>query len=280
MQEYLQRTRLGAAMDRLGSAAVLLVGSHMFFILLWGLRVSAVAAGMAAFIMLLILRERSRKNRLQHREKTLRRRIGGELKMEQWLVSAPRRAHAETALLLAQTQEMEIEHIDDGGAVCVLKRTEERLLIACAQLPEGDKLTVRDVAAFQRLCLRERVERGVLCGVSGMTHEARSQAELQPFVKTVSREKMIILAGTAWPATDEQLIELGRRKRKTVHVKQFVYTAVEKERAARYLYYGLMLCGLYFFLGSPFYLWPGCLCLVLMALCRAGRKCKNSQNLL
>lgn len=280
MQEYLERTRLGAAMDHLGGTAFIFAVSQMFFILLWGLRFSAVIAGLAAFAMLLILRERTRKRRLAHKETMLRRRIGGELKMEQWLVASPRRAHAENALLLAQTQEMDMVRVNDAGAFCVLKKTNEQLLIACAQLPDGDKLTARDVAAFQRLCLHERAERGVLCGAAGMASDARRQAELPPRVQVIAREKMIALAGAAWPATDEQLIRLGERKRHPVHRGKLPEIILQAERATRYLYYGLALCGLYFLLGSPFYLISGCVCLVLMALCRMGRKCKTSQDLL
>ena len=231
MQEYLTRTRLGAAMDHLGGTAVMLAGSLLFFMLLWGMRLSAVIAGLAAFGMLLILRERTRKSRLLHKEKQLRRRIGGELKMEQWLVANPRRAHAEAALLLAQAHEMDMERVGDDGAICMLKKTGERLLIACAQLPAEDKLTPRDVAAFQRICLRERAARGVLCGATGMTQEARRQAALYPGVRLIARDKMIAWAGAAWPATDEQLIELGKRKRHPARQQKLWATALQPERS-------------------------------------------------
>jgi len=280
MQEYLSRTRLGAAMDRVGGAALLLVLNLMFFVLLWGVRLSALLAGIAAFVLSMILRERTRKRRFAHKERQLRRRVGGEMKMEQWLVTQPRRAHFEAALLLSQAYSMTLEHAGEEGALCTLQRTGEAVLIACAQLHPGEKLTARDIAAFQRACLKEKAERGALCGAGGVTAEGRSQAKNPPRITLIGRERMIALAGAASPATDEQLVALGKRKKYHPEGERLRHTVFQPERASRYLFYGLMLCYLYFLFGSWFYLWPGCACLAFMALCRTGVVCKNVQETL
>ena len=274
------RTRLGAAMDHIGGTAVLLLGSLLLFMLLWGVRISALLAGLALFVLCLILRERTRKKRLIQREKQLRSRIGGELKLEQWVIMQPRRAHVEAALLLSQVEKVELERSVDEGALCKLKDTGERLLVACVQLCGGEKLLARDVAALQRACLREQAVRCVFCGAGAVTAEGKAQADMQPRVTLISRDQMIALAGAACPATDEQLIELGKRKRRHLQGTKWRQLALQPERARRYLFYGLLLCFLYFLLGSIAYLVPGCLCLVLMALCRAGCNCKTSQKLL
>lgn len=280
MQEYLTRTRLGAAMDHIGGTAILLIGSLLLFALLWGVRISALLAGMALFVLCLILRESTRKKRLMQREKELRSRIGGELKLEQWVVMQPRRAHFEAALLLSQIREIAIERSADEGALCRIKETGEILLVACAQLHAGEKLCARDVAALQRACLREKAVRGVLCGAGAVSAEGKAQADMPPCVTLIGREQMIVLAGAACPATDEQLVELGKRKKQHPHGAKWRKTALQPERAKRYLLYGLLLCFLYILLGSFIYLVSGGLCLVLMALCRTEVKCKNLQKLL
>ena len=280
MQEYLTRTRLGTAMDHLGSTAALLVVSLCFYVYLWGARLSAILAGTATFLLLVIVRERTRRQRLKHRETLLRRRIGGELKLEQWLVMQPRRANLEAALLLSQLHDMELERALEEGVVCKLKKTQEQLLIACVQLHAQEKLTARDVAAVQRACLREKAARGVLCGAGGTEAAAQMQAKTEPRITLIGREKMIALAGAAWPATDEQLVELGKRKRVHPRGQEIRRTALQPERAQRYLFYGLLLCLLYFLLGSWFYLLPGCLCFVMTALCRVKVNCKMSDELL
>ena len=73
MQDYLQRTRLAGRMDEAGSTLALLTGSVVFFLLLWGVRITAVLAGIAAFALLMLLRARTRDRRLQNREDRLRR---------------------------------------------------------------------------------------------------------------------------------------------------------------------------------------------------------------
>lgn len=109
----------------------------------------------------------------------------------------------------------------------------------------------------------------MLCGAEGLSDAARRQAALHPRVHTLSRTRMIALAGAAFPATDAQLVALGKRKRAPGHARAALRRMLEPHRARQYLLYGLMLCGLYIITGQRFYPLPGCACLLLMALCRA-----------
>lgn len=275
MQEYLTRTRLSEKMDHLGGTVLILICSVLLFVLLWGMRVSALTAGGALGALLLALRERGRRQRVHRREKLLRARIGGEMKMEQWLLMPPRRAHFEAALLLS----LSIERAEDWGAVCQTQ-TDAKLLVFCAQMHRTEKLSVRDIAAYQRVCLREKVDKGVICGVGGLTQEARTQLLLSPRIRTVGYDQMIALAGEAWPATDEQLVALGKRKHQGQIEKALAHTVLSPERDRKYLLYGLLLCMLYLLSGLQAYLWPGCICLMLMALCRTGRFGEKERNYL
>lgn len=275
MQEYLTRTRLSEKMDHLGGTVLIMSGSILMFVLLWGMRISALLAGGALGCMLLILRERGRRQRVHRREKLLRARLGGEMKMEQWLLMQPRRAHVEAALLMS----LNIERAEDWGAVCWTKNQEKRVVF-CAQMHRREQLSVRDIAACQRICLRERVDTGVLCGVGTLSQEAKAQALLPPVIKTVGYERMIALAGAAWPATDEQLVALGKRKHQGQMESVLTHTILSPERDRKYLLYGLLLCLLYLFSGLLAYLLPGCMCLVLMALCRTGRFAAKNRDYL
>lgn len=274
------RTPLGAAMDRFFGTVILLFGSVAAFILLWGFRLSALTAGVALGVMLLSLRERRRKHHLHRREAALRRRIGGELKMEQWLLMQPRRAHLEAALLLSQEEELSLERAEEDGAVCTLERTGEKLVIFCAQMHEKESLSVRDMTAYQRVCLREKAARGVLCGAGAVSAEGKAQSAMQPPLVIVPRECMIALAGAAWPATDAQLIELGKRKHQHRQGKAVWQSVLSREREGKYLFYGLLLCGLYLLTGLLSYLIPGCVCLLLLALCRTGVFAESKRKIL
>lgn len=73
MQEYLQHTRLGEAMDALGFRLLALALSMGWFILLWGLRLPALLAGAALFILVLLIEKKTRDERLLRREKKIAR---------------------------------------------------------------------------------------------------------------------------------------------------------------------------------------------------------------
>ena len=276
MQEYLQKTHVSAVMDEIGALLALLIISLSAFFLLWGVRPMSLLAGTAAFILALLLRSRGRERRLRQREARLRRRIGGELCLEGWTVCPPRRAHLETARLLSLLRPLAVERVTDAGALCRLPGEETRALIACAQSHRAEKLTARNVAAFQRSCLRYGAEKGYLCGAPGATAEAREQCALAPRVILVDRERMIALAGAAAPATDAQLVALGQRNTGGRSLKSLLAAALDGGRAEKYLLYGLLLTGLHLLTGQQVYRITGLICLGLTAVCRcAAQRRKN-----
>lgn len=267
MQEYLQKTRLGAMADRWGGILLMLLGSVLFFLLLWGMRLTAIVAGAAAFAMLLILRRKTRQSRLMRREKLLRARIGGELKMEEWLLAPPRRAHFEAALLLSGVHaNLTLNRAGEEGVLCAMDG--ETLLIACARRHAESELSADDVAAFQRACLKSKASRGALCAVGKTSSFAREQAALPPRITLIGRARMIALAGAACPATDAQLVALGRRKREKKPLRELLRAVLDRRRAPKYLLYGLLLLCMYILTGAKYYPIPGCLCVMLMAVCR------------
>lgn len=266
MEQYLRKTRLGTAVDAFGGHFALFFCCILAFVLLWGMRLSALMAGCAAFAMTVLVRARTHTRRLERREERLRRRLGGEMQLEAWITKPPRQAHREAALLLSTVYPLTVERTLETGAICMLH--EERLLIVCAQLPVGEKASARDIAALQRVCTRHCLTRAVLCGAEGWTEKAQRQAEHTPKVTLLERERMIVLAGAVWPASDAQLVELGRRKRAQRQTGAWRERVLDVRRAENYLLYGLMLVGLYLLTGQAVYPLPGIVSLMLMAACR------------
>ena len=277
MQEYLQKTHLSSIMDEIGMAFALLAGSMALFLLLWGVRLTSLIAGSAAFTLCMLLRARNREHRLRQREDRLRRRIGGEMKLEAWTVCPPRQAHFEAALLLDSLRPMEMEKLTGKGVLCLLPDLQLRALVACAQLPAGEKLTARDAAAFQRECAALGADRGYLCGADA-GQGARDQGRLSPRIVFVERERMIALAGAASPAGDAQLVALGRRFAGNRSLRILRKTVLEQHRAPKYLLYGLLLNVLFILSRQATYAIAGCACLLLMAACRftAGKQAPQS----
>ena len=207
---------------------------------------------------------------LSKMKERLRGRIGGEICLEEWTVCPSVRAHYETALLLRGVLPLSLLRVYEQGALCLRADTGQRALIACAQLHREEKLSAREVAALQRFCAGLNVECAYLCGAGGVTDAAREQANLTPKVHCVSRARMIALAGAAHPATDRQLVALGRRYRSIHSPRGLRSRAFDPQRAEKYLLYGLLLLGLYIFTGLAYYSVPGLVCLTLMTLCRVS----------
>lgn len=270
MQEYLQKTQFGALMDEIGVYLLLLTGSLGGFLLLWGLRPMAILAGLAAFTLTVLLRARTREKRLLRREERLRRRIGGEIRLEQWTVCSSVRAHYETARLLGNVLPLTVLRVCKDGALCQRADTGQRVLVACAQLHREEKACARDIGALQRFCAEQGVECAYLCGAGGVTAAAQEQANLSPQVHCVSRARMIALAGAAHPATDRQLVALGRRYRSIHSPRGLRARAFDPQRAEKYLLYGLLLLGLSILTGLIYYSIPGIICLALMTSCRVS----------
>ena len=269
MQQYLRRGRLSALMDGLGLRAALALAAVGWFVYLWGLTVPALLAGAALAVMGEMALTRWGRQRVARREAALRRRLGGEMMLEEMLLASGKQAHFQAALLLGLRYPLRMEKVTEEGMLCLSGG--ERLLISCVALPEMGEAGPGAVADIQRACLRHGAARGIACvtgRVSAKTEAWAAQGAVP--VKIIRREALAELAGQARPATDEQLVELGKRK-KRLAPGGLLQTALRREKAKTYMLYGLGLTLLYVVTGLKYYPVPGLACLALSVVCRCRR---------
>ena len=269
MQEYLHHSRLGSTLDGLGFHFLSLGVSFSWFILLWGLRLSSVLAGLALYGMILLLRRKVRDDHLARREKQMRAAIGGELALERLLLTQKERAHFETAMLLSMAHPLVLLQTGEEGVMCDLKG--KKVLIAFLQRPASAAAEAEHVLSMQRDIHLLRADRGLLCVPCGISPKAREQAQSQPPVSFLSREELIALFGRANPATDAQLVALGRRK-KAPRPARILRLVLERGRAKRYACYGALLLLMRQFTGFFFYAPAGLICLSLAAASRCVKE--------
>lgn len=266
MQEYLQRTRLGEWLDRLGFRLLMLAGSLGWFILLWGLRLPALAAGIALFLLILLLEKKTRDGRLLRREKRLRMLIGGELALERMILESSAKAHFEMAMLLSLQRPITLLRSGENGMIC--SRQGEIMLISFLQLPPSAALNAAQVLSFQREAKAQRATRALLCVPCAIGPDAQAQAKGEIPVSFLSRETLIRLIGTANPATDDQLVSLGKRKRAHAPPRRWLQWILHRRRGPRYGLYGGILLIMYLLTRLFYYAIPGLLCVGLAAACR------------
>ena len=269
MQDYLQRSRLGQAMDSIGFHVITLILSNFWFILLWGLRVPAFVAGAALYVMIVILRKKARDDHVTRKEKQLRATIGGELALERLLLTEPVKAHFEIAMLLSLRQPLTLIQAAEKGVLCAWKG--KKWIVSFLQSPQESGVSPGDVLALQREIRLLNADRGLLCVCGKVSPEARRQAERDPRVYFLSRKKLIAMLGGANPATDAQLVALGRRRKKAAP-GHWLRLILASSRAKRYACYGTLLLGMYQWNHVLYYGLPGLICVFLAAACRCIRQ--------
>ena len=269
MQEYLHHSRLGSILDGIGFHFLALAVSFLWFLLLWGVRLSSALAAAALYGMILLLRRKIRDDRVIRKEKQMRASIGGELALERLLLTRREQAHFETAVLLSMAYPLILLKTGEEGVLCDLKG--KKVLIAFLQRHASVSAEADQVLAFQRDIRLLRADRGLLCAPCGISPRAREQALAQPPVSFLAREELIALFGRANPATDAQLVALGRRK-KAPRPARLLRLALDRRRARRYACYGALLLLMHRFTHFFFYAPAGLLCLALAAACRCVKR--------
>ena len=269
MQDYFQRSRLGNAMDGLGFHFFTLVMSNFWFILLWGLGPSSLIAGAALYVMIVILRKKVRDDHVTRKEAQLRAAIGGELALDRLLLTAPEKANFEIAMLLSLREPMTLIQAGEHGVLCARKG--KKWLVSFLQSPVETSVGPGDVLALQREIRLLNADRGLLCVCGKVSAEAARQAEREPCVSFLGRDRLISMLGSANPATDSQLVALGRRRKKASPV-HWVRLILNPARAKRYACYGALLLGMYELTRLLYYALPGLVCISLAAACRCVRR--------
>lgn len=270
MEQYLRRNRLSEVMDGLGARALIYGAAVAWFLWLWGLGVPSLLAGLALGTLGQMARTRWRRRTVARREKALRCRLGAELMLEEMLLSEPKEAHFRAALLLLERWPVELQSVREEGALC--RQGEETLLVMCLRMPPEGELGAGDLAAAQRAVKKCGAERGVLCVLGKTPPKALAKAEQTAIpLRIVGRETLLELAGRMSPATDEQLVALGKRRRKLASRGGVLRLIFRRDKARRYFAYGLVMTLLYVLTGVRVYAVPGMACLTMAVMCRTGR---------
>lgn len=269
MEQYLRKNRLGTFLDGLGLRLLIQLAALGWFVWLWGVTPPALTAGTALGFLGQMTLTLFRRCTVARREQALRCRLGGELMLEDMLLAPARQAHFQAALLLGEKYPLTMLRVTDDGMLC--RYGEETLLITCLRMPPEAELCSGDLAACQRACLEHGAARGVLCPLGRVTPRVLVQAEQGRLpLRIIRRETLLALAGSCSPATDEQLVALGQRKRRPNASGGLLKGLLRRDKAERYMLYGTALMLLYIVTASPLYPAPGAVCLTLGVFSRCG----------
>lgn len=266
MEHYLRFRPLRGFMDAAGQRVLLWAASAGWFIWLWGARWSAVIAGSALAILADMALQRGRIRLMARREDALRRRLGGEMALEDLLLCPEHQAHLRCAVLLSMKYPLEKWQLHESGVVC--RQDSEKLLILCARIPPESELPPDALLPAARAVRECGAQRGVICATGRISKSAEALTRQLPVpLQLVDSAALIALGGAASPATDEQLIALGRRRKHTP-LRSLVPMILHPSKARQYLTCGVMFAVLYLITRLRWYPVPAVVCLSLALLCR------------
>ena len=271
MERYLRRNRLSEFLDGVGVRALICLLATGWFVWLWGLCVPSLLAGLALAGLGMTARTQWRKRTVDRREKALRSRIGAELMLEEMLLSEPRQAHFRAAVLLAERWPVTMQSVKEEGVLCL--QGEEKLLVQCLRMPPEGELSVGELLNAQRALKRLQADKAVLCVLGRVSAKTAARAEEMALpVRIVRRETLLAIAGRYAPATDEQLVALGKRRKRPAGRGGVTQLVFRRDKAARYYWYGLLMLLLYVLTGARLYAVPGMVCLTMAVVSRVNRR--------
>lgn len=271
MERYLRRNRLADVLDGLGARGLILTAALALVICLWGLNVPALMAGTALGVLGMLLRTQCRKRTVERREKALRSRLGAELMLEDMLLSEPRQAHFQAALLLGEKWPLKLQQADADGALC--RQGEETLLVQCLRIPPEGEVSAGDLLAAVRVLRRTGADKAVLCVLGKIPPRMAARAEQLPArIRLIPRETLLSIAAALFPATDEQLVQLGRRRKQIAAHGGIAALVFRRDKARRYYGYGVLMLMLYVLSGMRLYAVTGMVCLTMAVFSRMNRR--------
>ena len=146
-------------------------------------------------------------------------------------------------------------------------------MVSCLQRSQSGEANAEDALCLCRAGKRQLAEKVVLCLSCKASASLQAYAEHSAVpMRLISRETMLALAGMAHPATDAQLVDLGRRKKSPGAAGRLRSTVLHRDRAGRYMFYGTAMLMIYILTGAGGYPLPGLLLLGLGACCRYGAR--------
>ena len=276
MQKYKPKTPLASVSDRVLRVTVTCGLGIAWFVYLWGMRLTALTAGIAFGGLLWLCARQFGKKSMLRREKQMRRIIGGELALGRLLLMPARHAAFQAALWIAPRVPVRMQRALEWGVTGTLE--DEPVLVRLIAQHESVPVTVQQVVEAAREMRALEAQRLILCLTAPATREALAYAaQADPPIRVIDRQEMIDLAGLCSPATDEDLSRLGKRKKARASPKDWADLVLAPSRARRYFWYGMGMSALALVTGQRSYPVPAAVCLLLFAACKL-RSLRTAQH--
>lgn len=262
------KTMLANILDHLFRCMIACCAGICWFVYLWGLRLTALTAGLALGGLIWLLLRQFVNMITRKREQQIRRMIGGEMALNRLLLLPPRHAGFQAALWLMPRYPIVMQKAVDWGITGLLNGKEVlvRVLAQHNSLPVSAQQIVETVRELRKL----QIKHCLLCLTSAVQQEAVAYAaQAEEEITLIQRQELIELAGLCHPATTEELHSLAAGKKKIRRSKrEWLRQILNPSNARKYLCYGITFVILALVTGQAYYPLPAIACLALYVLCK------------
>lgn len=267
-----EKTKLAQRLDSLATKLIAFVLCLLFAFYTFGSFGAATVSGTAIFVCTVLLFALWQRSTLLHRDETLRRRVGGMLAIDALLLVPTSQAHWCCANYLSELSDIKEITMGSDGALALFE--DDRILVRCDQACPGDSSGQGSVLSAQRAALNAGACRAILCTTTHFDKKALFLAEqLDPPVRLVDSDVLCAVAGRLHPATDSQLVTIGRMKKSPFSWPRLSLHVFAPQKVRRYLLYAFALLMLYLLSDQLYYLLPSIFCYTLAILShRNGQK--------
>jgi len=267
VHKYAPKAPLAEAADKLLRALLAALAGTAWFVYLWGVRLTAITAGVAMGGLIWLAARLLGKKRMLRKETQMRQMIGGELALSRLMMLSPKHAAFQAALWLAPKAPIQMQRALPWGVLGQWKGG--TVLVRLIAQHESLPVNVQQIIKAVREAHDQEAQRCLLCVTAPVTREAVAYAEdLEMPIRIVTREELVALAGASSPATDDQLRRMAAGRRKRRSASEWLGEILSPGRARRYFWYGLGMAALALITRQWVYPLPALICLALYAGCK------------
>lgn len=236
------KNRFAEAIDRFSLCALVFLLSCGYFFFLWRTGPASLVAGGALFSLIAMTVALVERRTLKKRDLLLRQRLGSAIFLEELLLLPSGKARDRVLSLLVHT--LDAEPCGSG----IMRYEGETWLVHLAQCMTGASAGAGDVLAAHRAREESGAKRCVLVSTTAFTAEAVRCAQwVDPPIRLIPGRQIAAVAGRLSPATDEEIAERARRRKRPFSRERIRALAFSPVKTRRYLLCSFLLMILYFF---------------------------------
>ena len=208
MAHQFMKNTMAVQWDRHTGYALLLVLCLGIFTALWGLRLPALTAAAALYLILLTLFKKGTSGHRAKKDRLFLDGIKGTMVMEKLLLLPTPDAQQQAAHLYFGSNAL---HASPKHDHLILDFQGKPVLVHYAPIHPDDPLTGAHAARIQRLMLKEGVQEGYILCPGTVTPQAKRQSALQPSVTLLFGQSLRIRMGAHAPIRDADAIQYAKR---------------------------------------------------------------------